>query len=109
MGLVADRPRGPPFDCEPAAMPLDPDIGREVDPRLWPNTITNPDHRIEEPEALGEPDALLFCGFAVDIRPNGHMLGVRLENNGRRRRIGPSSPNTHRARVTRAGRHTLAQ
>src|SRR5215472_15342767 len=107
MGLAADRPGGPPSDSEPAAMPPDPDIRREIDPGLGAGGVTDRDDSIEEPEALDKPNALVF-GLAVDIRPDRHMVGLGLEYDRRRCRVCSAPPQPHGARVARLGGHPLA-
>src|SRR5690348_15428537 len=66
IGLIADRPGGPPLDGEPAAVPLDRSIGRQIDAGLGSATVADPDDRVEKAHPLDKYEALLL-GLAVDI------------------------------------------
>ena len=48
VGFAADRPWRPPLDREPAAMPRDRGIGRQVDAGLGPAAVADPDDRVEK-------------------------------------------------------------
>ena len=101
VGFAADRPGGPPLDREPAAMPLDRGIGRQVDPGLGAAAVADPDDRIEKADPLDKHQPLLL-GLAVDIRPDRHMVGARLEDDRGRQRVGAAPPQPYRARIARS-------
>src|SRR6516165_7263924 len=107
VGLAINFPRGAPPGCEPAAVPLNPDIGREIDPGLGTGLVANRHDGIEKAKPLDEPDTLVL-GLTVDISPDGHALGARLEYDRGFERVGSTPPQPYRASVTRAGRHALA-
>ena len=108
VGFIANRPGCPPLDSEPAAMPRDRSIGRQVDAGLGSAAVADPDDRVEKADPLDKYQQLLL-GLAIDIRPDRHMVGARLENDRGGQRVGAAPPQPHRARIARARGHVLAQ
>src|SRR5260370_30652563 len=108
VGFIADRPACPPLDSEPAAVPLDRSIGRPIDSGLWSAAVADPKGRVEKADPLDTYQPLLLS-LAIDIRPNCHLVGARLENDGGGQWVASAPPQPYRARIARAGGHVLAQ
>ena len=89
-------------------MPLDRGIGRQIDAGLGSAAVADPDDRVEEADPFDEYQPLPL-GLAVDIRPNRHMVGVRLKDDRGGQRVGSALPQPCRARIARAGGHIGAQ
>src|ERR1700736_6251341 len=60
VALIADRPGYPPFYGEPATMPLDRGIGRQVDAGLRSAAVADPDDRVEKAHPLDKYQPLLL-------------------------------------------------
>src|SRR5437868_8957889 len=108
MCFSANCPGGPPLVGEPATIPRHRDVGRQVDAGLGSAAVPDPDDRVEKTDPLDKYHPLL-PGLAIEIRPDRHTVGARLENDRSGQRVGAAPPQPYGARIARTRGHALAQ